>query len=77
MSRLFRLSETQKRDPAIDAWMRRQIERASDLGRIAQTWFDVIRGCGDDVRESVHDDAPTFIFVKGSTLRAIISRFQN
>lgn len=59
MNRLFHLSDTRKRDPAIDVWMHRQIERASELGEIAQTWFDVIRGCGDDVRETVHDDAPT------------------
>jgi len=30
-----------------------------DLGAIAQRWFDVMRDCGDDVREVLHDGHPT------------------
>jgi hypothetical protein len=30
-----------------------------DLGRIAQRWFEVMRACGDDVRELLHDGHPT------------------
>ena len=30
-----------------------------ELGAIAQRWFDVMRGCGDDVREVLHDGHPT------------------
>ena len=30
-----------------------------DLGAIAQRWFEVMRGCGDDVRELLHDGHPT------------------
>ena len=30
-----------------------------DLGAIARRWFDVMRGCGDDVRELLHDGHPT------------------
>jgi hypothetical protein len=29
------------------------------LGAIARHWFDVIRDCGDDVRELLHDGHPT------------------
>jgi hypothetical protein len=30
-----------------------------ELGAIAQRWFDVMRDCGDDVRELLHDGQPT------------------
>ncbi len=29
------------------------------LGAIARRWFELMRACGDDVRELVHDGAPT------------------
>ena len=45
-----------KRDPAIDAWLR---EHSDALGSIAQHWFELMRACGDDVRELLHDGAPT------------------
>lgn len=56
MSRLFRFPSALERDPAIDAWMR---GHAGALGAIAQRWFDVMRACGDDVRELMHDGHPT------------------
>ncbi|HYE87740.1 MAG TPA: DUF1801 domain-containing protein [Vicinamibacterales bacterium] len=56
MSALFRFERTLKRDPAIDAWVR---EQPPPLRAIAKQWFEVMRGCGDDVREVVHDDQPT------------------
>ena len=56
MSRLFLLPSAVKRDPAIDSWMK---ARSSDLGVIAHYWFDVMRNCGNDVRETMHDGAPT------------------
>jgi hypothetical protein len=34
-------------------------EQPAELGAITGRWFDVIRNCGDDVRELIHDDAPT------------------
>jgi hypothetical protein len=55
-SRLFRLSNPVKRDPAIAAWMN---ENPDELAAIARYWFDVLRDCGDDVREVMHDDQPT------------------
>jgi hypothetical protein len=45
-----------KRDPAIAAWMR---EQPGELRAIAQRWFTIMRACGADVRELMHDDQPT------------------
>jgi hypothetical protein len=56
MSTLFRLNYIVQRDPAIEAWMH---AHAGPLGAIAQHWFTVLRACGDDVRETLHDGHPT------------------
>ena len=32
---------------------------SAELGAIAQRWFEVMRDCGDDVRELLHDGHPT------------------
>ena len=40
---------------AIDAWMK---EHAGELGAIAHQWFEVMRKCGDEVRELLHDGCP-------------------
>jgi hypothetical protein len=56
MRALFLLPGSARRDPAVDAWMQRH---RGELGDIAQRWFDVIRGCGTDVRELLHDGHPT------------------
>jgi hypothetical protein len=55
-SQLFRFPTAVKRDPAIEVWMRKH---ANELGAIAQRWFEVMRECGDDVRELLHDGHPT------------------
>ena len=34
-------------------------EHSGKLGVIAQDWFEVMRACGDDVRELLHDGHPT------------------
>ncbi len=34
-------------------------EHRGELGAIAQHWFEVMRNCGDDVREVLHDGHPT------------------
>lgn len=34
-------------------------EHSGVLGAIARHWFDVMRGCGDEVRELLHDGHPT------------------
>jgi len=52
---LLRFSGAVKRDPAIDAWIK---EHAGELGAIAHQWFEVMRKCGDEVRELLHDGCP-------------------
>jgi hypothetical protein len=56
MSQLFRFSRAVKHDPAIEIWMR---EHSGELGAIARRWFEMMRCCGDDVREVLHDGHPT------------------
>lgn len=56
MIQIFRLSGTVRRDPAITRWFQ---EQHPDLGTIARHWFAVMRKCGSDVREVLHDDQPT------------------
>ncbi len=56
MNRLMRFPSAVKRDPDIEAWMN---EHSDELGAIAKYWFDVMRDCGDDVREVLHDGHPT------------------
>lgn len=56
MSQLFRFPNAVERSPAIETWMRWQ---KGELGKIARHWFEVIRRCGDDVCEVLHDGHPT------------------
>ena len=55
-TQLMRFPTAVARDPAIDAWMR---AHPTEFGAIAERWFEVMRACGDDVRELLHDGAPT------------------
>jgi hypothetical protein len=52
---LLRFNGTVERDPAIDAWTHRH---KGELGAIAHRWFQVMRKCGDEVREILHDGCP-------------------
>ena len=52
---LLRFNGARERDPAIDAWMK---EHQGGLGKIAREWFEVMRNCGDEVRELLHDGCP-------------------
>ena len=52
---LLRLNGAVERDPAIHAWMKKN---KGDLGAIAHKWFAVMRKCGDEVREILHDGYP-------------------
>lgn len=56
MNGLFYFESAVKRDPRVHVWLN---DHPSDLGAIARYWFDVIRECGDDVRELLHDGHPT------------------
>jgi hypothetical protein len=52
---LFRVKGGVERDPAIEKWMK---DHAGELGDIARRWFEVMRNCGDEVRERLHDGCP-------------------
>jgi hypothetical protein len=53
---ILRFNGALPRDPAIDAWFQ---QRLGPLGSIAHRWFQIMRNCGDEVRELIHDGAPT------------------
>ena len=52
---LLQLNGTVSQDAAIDVWME---AHPGELGAIARRWFEVIRECGDEVREVLHDGCP-------------------
>jgi hypothetical protein len=52
---LLRFDGAVERDPRIDAWMKKH---AGELRAIAREWFEVMRKCGDEVRELLHDGCP-------------------
>ena len=52
---MLRFNGAVERDPAIDAWMN---THKGELGDIAHEWFEVMRKCGDEVRELFHDGCP-------------------
>jgi hypothetical protein len=54
-TRLLRFNGAVERDPAIDVWLD---EHEGELGAIAREWFEVMRRCGDEVREILHDGCP-------------------
>ena len=56
MTKLFLLPGAVQQSAAIEAWMQ---ARDGELGPVAQRWFEVMRGCGPDVRETLHDNYPT------------------
>jgi len=54
--RQFILHGTLGRHPAVEAWLASAPEA---LRKIARHWFDVMRSCGPDVTEVLHDGQPT------------------
>jgi len=51
---LLRFNGAVERDPAIEEWMTKR----GELGAMARSWFEVMRKCGDEVRELLHDGCP-------------------
>lgn len=49
---LLHFNGATRRDPAIALWFQ---EHPGPLGQLAQEWFAVMRGAGDEVLELVHD----------------------
>lgn len=56
MDGIFRFPTAVRRDPAVAAWLAAQRD---DLRPLAAGWFARMRKCGADVRELMHDGAPT------------------
>jgi hypothetical protein len=54
-TQLLRFNGAVERDPAIGTWMK---DHAGELGAIAHHWFELMRKCGDEVRELLHDGCP-------------------
>lgn len=54
-SDLLRFDGAVEHAPAIDTWMK---SHSGELGDIAHQWFQVMRRCGDEVRELLHDGCP-------------------
>jgi hypothetical protein len=55
MNDILRLSGGVKQDPAVDFWLTND---PIELRSIAREWFVLMRQCGDDVRELIHDGCP-------------------
>jgi hypothetical protein len=53
---LFLLPSAVRRDPRVDAWF---TDITDPFRLMVQPWFERMRGCGDDVRETLHDGCPT------------------
>ena len=53
---VLRFPSAVRHDPAIDAWLRAQ---NGELRPLAEPWVARLRRCGRDVRELMHDGAPT------------------
>jgi hypothetical protein len=77
---LMRFDGAVERHPAVDAWMKLH---DGELGAIARVWFEVMRGCGDEVRELLHDGCPVaclgdaaFGYVNVFTSHASVGFFQ-
>jgi hypothetical protein len=55
MDELMRFPSAVPRDPRVDAWF----ADGDELRRLAEPWFERMRGCGSDVRELLQDGWPT------------------
>jgi hypothetical protein len=52
---IFRLNDTQRRDPRIEDWFSGHVD---PLRLTVRGWFERMRGLGPDVREIFHDGCP-------------------
>jgi len=56
MSSLMRFPSAVKRHNAVQSWLR---EQPGELGVLARHWLEVIRRCGEEYRELLHDGYAT------------------
>jgi len=80
MHRVFMLKDTAAQHPAVAAWFE---AHPDPLGEIAAQWFSVMRRCGSDVTEVLHDGQPTvcvsgaaFAYVAAYTSHVNVGFFQ-
>ncbi len=80
MRPLFRLADTARRHPAVALWFD---NHPGPLGALARRWFEVLRRCGDDVGDVLHDGQPTvcvdgaaFAYVDAFTAHVNVGFFQ-
>lgn len=80
MSPLLCFPTATPHDRSIDDWLN---DHPGELGAIARHWFSLIRACGDDVHELLHDGHPTacvgvaaFAYVNVFTRHANIGFFR-
>lgn len=80
MTDLMRFPTAVRRDPGIEAWFEAP---EHPLRRMARPWFERMRDCGPDVRELMHDGAPTacvgeaaFAYVNAFTAHVNVGFFQ-
>lgn len=76
---LMRFPSAVRHDSAVEAWFRDD----APLRWTLRPWFEMMRGLGDDVRELIHDHAPTacigdaaFAYVNAFTAHAAIGFFR-
>ena len=76
---LFLLPSAVRRDPRVEAWF---TDITDPFRLMIQPWFDRMRGCGSDVRETLHDGMPTacvgdaaFAYVNAFTAHASVGFF--
>ena len=80
MTQLMLFPSAVRRDPEVEAWFSNP---DSVLRQIARPWFELMRGCGADVCELMHDGAPTacaeqaaFAYVNAFTAHVNVGFFQ-
>ena len=53
---LFIFENARRFVPEVEGWFD---DRPGDIGGLARQWFNVMRDCGEDVQELLHDHHPT------------------
>lgn len=71
MNGLFLFPEASRVHPDVEGWM---LELSGDLGEITREWHGVMKSCGADVRELLHDGHPT-VCVRGAAF-AYVNTFK-
>lgn len=78
MTALFLLPGAARRDPDVDAWF----QAIEPMRERVRPWFETVRALGPDIREILHDGAPTaclgdaaFAYVNAFTAHAAIGFF--